>query len=177
MPQTKNSICHYISEQYNSVTIIPQVKTIMIHFGLPTTFFAKYILHSALESCFTMALTLPQTVFEIGCGNFFSNLDYCINYAFCSSSLFSQIFTNFSQNIYQSHCLIILHMPLRSVITLVTAHSVNSSSLKMLSRPLTRDNWLSWPGSERRAPVCPPHVQTTLCTLVQSSGVTTTPAQ
>ena len=105
MPQTKNSICHYISERYNSVTIIPQVKTIMIHFGLPTTFFAKHILHSAMESCFAVALTLPQTVFEIGCGNFFSNLDYCINYAFCSSSLFSQIFTNFPQNIYQSHCL------------------------------------------------------------------------
>ena len=77
----------------------------MIHFGLPTTFFAKHILHSAMESCFAVALTLPQTVFEIGCGNFFSNLDYCINYAFCSSSLFSQIFTNFPQNIYQSHCL------------------------------------------------------------------------
>ena len=137
----------------------------MIHFGLPTTFFAKHILHSAMESCFAVALTLPQTVFEIGCGNFFSNLDYCINYAFCSSSLFSQIFTNFPQNIYQSHCLYSAYA------TSLCNNSRNSSlcSLEMLSRPLTRYNWLSWPGSERHAPVWPLHVQTTLCTVVQSA--------
>ena len=79
------------------------------------------------------------------------------------SQIFLRIFINLSLLDYSAYATSLCNN------SLVTAHSVNSSSLKMLSRPLTRDNWLSWPGSERRAPVCPPHVQTTLCTLVQST--------